>query len=179
MLAVFFLVMAGLNHQPMATLTDRFDLVEVNHFHDEFGFPVFDQLIFRNWHRSTHGFRVEAWVMLRNGRVFTAQGQAAFDKELDEVASRLSLLDAMDLRRSARYRGDYEGGRSHPQRFGTRYITWFHQDGWTREIHTASMIETWTQYDPERIDRRHLAESERKGFRAVGEGVMKAPAMEP
>lgn len=176
MLAVFFLVIAGLHQCQPETLVDHFDLVEVNHVHDKFGFPVFDQVVFRNWHTSTHGFRVEAWAFMRDSRVFTAEGQAAFDKALNAAADRMSIRDAMELRHSVRYRGDYEGGRMHPKKFGGRYITVFRQDEWKREVHTKWMIETWTQYDVELADKKHLDESDRKGFRVTGEGVFEAPA---
>lgn len=47
-------------------LTDRVDLIEVNHFHDETGRLVLDQVIFYEWADSSQRLVVRAWRMIRH-----------------------------------------------------------------------------------------------------------------
>ncbi len=54
----------GLN--PVDDVTrDEVDLVEINHFHDEHGRLVFDQIIFYDWCNEKCRFQVRAWRLLK------------------------------------------------------------------------------------------------------------------
>ena len=55
---------------PEITLTERVDLIEVNHFHDENGRLVLDQVIFYQWAGDQHQFIVRAWRMIRSKNQF-------------------------------------------------------------------------------------------------------------
>lgn len=44
---------------------DQVDLVEVNHFYDEHGRLVFDQIIFYDWCSSQSRYNVRAWRLLK------------------------------------------------------------------------------------------------------------------
>lgn len=46
--------------------TDRVDLIEVNHFFDEQGKHVFDQIIFYDWSAQYSRYNVRAWRLLKN-----------------------------------------------------------------------------------------------------------------
>lgn len=45
---------------------DQVDLIEVNHFYDEHGRLVFDQVIFYDWSHSQSRYQVRAWRLLKN-----------------------------------------------------------------------------------------------------------------
>lgn len=47
-------------------LTDRVDKIEYNHYHDEAGRPVFDQLIFYDWDSRAKRFQVRAWRLVKS-----------------------------------------------------------------------------------------------------------------
>ncbi len=47
-------------------ITSHVDLIEVNHYFDNEGKPVFNQLIFHNWDDSAGRFNVCAWRLLKN-----------------------------------------------------------------------------------------------------------------
>ncbi len=47
---------------------DLVDLIEVNHFYDEHGKHVFDQLIFYDWSPQESRFEVRAWRMMKKVR---------------------------------------------------------------------------------------------------------------
>lgn len=46
-------------------IEDRVDLVEINHFYDDQGRLVFDQLIFYDWCPQTSKYQVRAWRLLK------------------------------------------------------------------------------------------------------------------
>jgi hypothetical protein len=51
---------------PRLAATEHIDLVEVNHYFDDCGKPVFDQLIFYNRDESARRYNVVAWRLLKN-----------------------------------------------------------------------------------------------------------------
>lgn len=54
----------GLN--PVDDVTrDQVDLIEINHFHDDHGRLVFDQIIFYDWCDEKCRFQVRAWRLLK------------------------------------------------------------------------------------------------------------------
>lgn len=57
--ALLGLVMEG----PM--LTDEADIIEINHYYDERGKHVFDQVIFWEWRAEESAYRVIAWRFLK------------------------------------------------------------------------------------------------------------------
>lgn len=48
--------------------TDRVDMLEVNHFHDCCGTPIFTQLIAWDFDYRNCRFQVRAWRMIRDGK---------------------------------------------------------------------------------------------------------------
>jgi hypothetical protein len=46
-------------------VVDAVDMVEVNHFYDDHGELVFDQLIFYDWCERANRFQVRAWRLLK------------------------------------------------------------------------------------------------------------------
>jgi hypothetical protein len=102
------------------------DLIELNHFYDEHGRLVFDQVIFYDWSAGEARYNVRAWRLVKN------------PAQLPQRDWRLGGYSAM----------------------------W--QDGeQIRYIHSASIRETWTQYDPELVEREYLPKERRKELRTV------------
>jgi hypothetical protein len=63
---VLLLVVASLGYQPVNGVTrDRVDLVEVNHYYDELGRLVFDQVIYYDWSVKQSRFNVRAWRLVK------------------------------------------------------------------------------------------------------------------
>ncbi len=117
---MFAAAAAGLNpDEPIAT--DTVDLIEINHFYDENGKLVFDQLLFYDWSAKDARFQVRAWRLLKKN----------------------SQLPRRDWQR-----GDYQ-------------TTW-HDGDLLRHVRAKSIRETWTQYDPELIERANLAKDKRR-----------------
>ncbi|QDV13942.1 hypothetical protein CA51_38340 [Rosistilla oblonga] len=45
---------------------EQVDLIELNHFFDEHGRHVFDQVIFYEWSQTHHRFHVKAWRLVKD-----------------------------------------------------------------------------------------------------------------
>ena len=108
------------------TVAERVDLIELNHFYDDRGRLVFDQLIFYEWSPWQHRYHVRDWRMIKN------RGQ----------------LPERDWRRN-QYR-----------------VRWFDGDV-PREVTAPVMQQTWTQHDPELVNRQYLPKDVRRGLRDV------------
>jgi hypothetical protein len=100
------------------------DLIELNHFYDEHGRLVFDQVIFYDWSAPAARYNVRAWRLVKNPAQLPQRDWSA-------------------------------GGYS---------AMW--QDGeQLRHIQSSSFRETWTQYDPELVEREYLPKERRKELR--------------
>lgn len=105
---------------------EKVDLMEVNHFYDEQGRLVFDQVIFYDWSAADSRYMVRAWRLVKSP----------------------NQLPMRDWR---------EGG-----------FTAIWQDGEVlRRVQAESMRETWTQFDPELVEREYLPKERRKELRPV------------
>lgn len=102
-------------------VVDHVDLVEVNHFYDEQGKRVFDQVIFYEWCGAEGRYNVRAWRLLK-------------------THEQVPLKDWK--------RGDY--------------VAVWHDGETLREVRSRSIRETWTQYDPELVEREFLPKEQRK-----------------
>ena len=102
------------------------DLIELNHFYDEHGRLVFDQVIFYDWSSADARYNVRAWRLVKNPAQL-------------------------------------------PQRdWSTGYFSAMWQDGeQLRHVQSQSFRETWTQYDPELVEREYLPKERRKELRTV------------
>lgn len=120
------------------------DSIEVNHFYDEQGRLVFDQLIFRVWCPIYEVNVCQDWYLLKRSR---------FD-EGEEVRAKWKK-DNPELHYVAKWVPEY-----------TLYdnkILWWHGDKPTI-VYYKTIYETWTQYDPELLDREILPKEKRIGI---------------
>ena len=99
----------------------RVDLIELNHFIDDEGREVFQQVVFYDWSAEHRQYHVRAWRLVKR------QSQTPIR-------------------------------HWNPNRFE---CTW-HEDGLMRRVTAPSMKETWSQKDPERVNRAFLAEDQRR-----------------
>jgi hypothetical protein len=112
------------------TVRDRVDLVEVNHYHDDSGRHVFDQLIFYDWNATRKRFDVRAWRLIKRPSQLPRRDHAA----------------------------------------NIWRVIW-HDGGVLRTVEAAAHRETWTQYDPELVNREYLPQEQRKDLAKVPEHV--------
>ena len=114
------LATSGLNPAELMA-RDQVDLIEVNHFYDELGKHVFDQVIFYNWSPQASRYNICAWRLLKDP----------------------AQLPHRDWRRN-------------------NYVTRWYDGSLMREVRADAFRESWTQYDPELIDRAYLPKDQRR-----------------
>lgn len=102
---------------------DEVDLVEVNHFYDDQGRLVFDQVIYYDWSPVHSRYQVRDWRLLKS-------------------PTQIPLRDW----RAGGYVSEWED---------------FKQRNGLRRVKTKSVRETWTQHDPELVEREFLAQEKR------------------
>jgi hypothetical protein len=101
--------------------TDQVDLIEYNHFYDEQGRHVFDQLIFYEWSRSESRYQIRDWRLIKTS----------------------TQIPYRDVRRNL-------------------YVVSWHDGQHLREVRSDQIRETWTQYDPELVERSVLPKEQRR-----------------
>lgn len=116
------LLCSALGTNPIRHVTvDQVEVIEFNHFYDEQGRHVFDQLIFYDWSPRENRYQIRDWRLIKT----------------------VSQAPYHDVKR------------------GFYVATW--HDGLTlRQVRAASVRETWTQYDPELIERAVLPKEQRR-----------------
>jgi hypothetical protein len=110
---------AGVSNHSMVA-KQQVDMIELNHFVDENGRHVFDQVVFYQWVEHRHRFRVIAWRMVK----------------------RPSQLPIRTW-----------------EPHGWRCV--WQDENVMRNVWAPTFRETWTQRDPERINREYFAEATR------------------
>jgi hypothetical protein len=103
--------------------SEQVDLVEVNHFYDDQGRHVFDQVIFYDWSDGHGRHMVRDWKLVKN-------------------PSQLPQRNWKD----------------------GSYTALWHDNETLRRVQARSMRESWTQYDPELVEREYLPKEKRKGL---------------
>jgi len=114
---------------PEDVARESVDLIELNHFYDEHGRLVFDQVIFYDWSPSDARYNVRAWRLVKNPAQLPQR--------------------------------DWNGGG---------YSAMWQDGEQIRNIRSKSIRETWTQYDPELVEREYLPKEKRKELRTVRMG---------
>ncbi len=112
------------------------DLIELNHFYDEHGRLVFDQVIFYDWSAGDSRYHVRAWRLVKNP---------------SQLPQR-----------------DWAGGG---------YSAMWQDGEQIRNIRSKSIRETWTQHDPELVEREYLPKEKRKELRTVSASKPRKPAV--
>ena len=127
-MGVLFLAAAALVHsvgqgRQDGVAVDRVDLIEVNHFHDECGNRILDQVIFFDWCPANGRFVVRDWRLIKSAALWP-------QRDWQDESYRCRWHDGPVL----------------------------------REVTAPLYRETWTQHDPEVINRKYLPRSARRAL---------------
>jgi len=63
---------------PLLVARDAVDLVELNHYYDDHGRRVFDQVIFYDWWPSRDRYMVRAWRLVKCKEILPVKGGAGY-----------------------------------------------------------------------------------------------------
>jgi hypothetical protein len=136
-------IFVGLGVSPREDVArETVDLIEVNHFYDEQGRLVFDQVIFYDWSEADSRYMVRAWRLVKS-------------------PSQLPQKDWKSGGYVALWQDCGQGGEV------------------LRRVHSQSIRETWTQHDPELVEREYLPKEKRKELRTVKVTRPVTPATPP
>lgn len=108
---------------------ERVDLIEINHFHDDLGRPVFDQILFYDWSTVDRRYQLRDWRLLKNPNQVPLR--TAREGEYVAVWTDFKSRDAI------------------------------------RKTQAKLLRESWTQYDPELVEREFLPEGKRRKLREM------------
>ncbi len=119
----FFLIAVGVGPDIVTDsvlVSQRVDLIELNHFIDQEGREVFRQVLFYDWSNEHRRHVVRAWRLVKS------------ESQL-------------------------------PRRhwFPAQFQCVWHDEGLLRQVSAPAYRETWTQHDPERENRKLIAENDR------------------
>ncbi len=64
---IVLLLALGASDRVDQIVADEVDLMEVNHFYDQHGKHVFDQVIFYEWNNADSRYHVRAWRLIKEG----------------------------------------------------------------------------------------------------------------
>lgn len=108
---------------------DQVDLAEINHFYDEQGRLVFDQIIYYDWDSEQSRYNVRDWRLIKNAT---------------QIPQR-----------------DWQTGG-----YASEWKDFKQRDG-LRRVEAKSLRETWTQHDPELVEREFLPQEKRRLLHAI------------
>lgn len=123
---------------------DFVDLVELNHFYDEKGELVFNQLIWYDWSEFEGRFQVRAWRPVRSHAAMPIRQW--FDKFDSQPAN---LLSGLPVKGRGMWVSSWADGEAY------------------RCVTAKSFTESWTQHDPELAEREFLPEEKRKELSSI------------
>jgi hypothetical protein len=147
---------------------DTIDTIEINHLYDELGRHVLDQMIFWNSNRNAYmdNKEVLCWILIKNGR------RPCSKEELEIIKRQWRNAKVVFPR-------GYEptiwmGINIKYERHTDMYnFTFIDTSDIMRRVRSKTIMETWTQHDPELAHRQFLPKEQRKGLTiAVPLGIM-------
>ena len=104
-------------------VTQRVDLIELNHFYDDLGRHGYDQVIFYEWSPDYRRYHVVAWSLIENN--------------LDRLPK-------------------------HDHDRDIYVVQWYDRDARVhRKVWSKAYRETWSQTDPERVNKKLIDEKHR------------------
>jgi hypothetical protein len=140
----FFLLLIAILPRLDGPVTDRVDLVEVNHFFNENADPVFSQLIFQDWQENLVLPEVMSGYLHDFYRPeFRGSRYMTVDWRLIKTPQCLPIRD-------------WENGG---------YVMTWMENGVIRQVRANEFRETWLQYDVELHERAYLSKELRRGLK--------------
>ena len=124
--SLVFVLAVTCSNPPETVVSDHVDVIEINHFYDEHGKLVFDQVLYYDWSPSQSRYNVRAWRLLKSPAQIPQQ--------------------------------DYDRGD---------WVARFYDGDALREIRATTVRESWTQYDPELVEREFLPKERRRELRTL------------
>jgi hypothetical protein len=153
---VLFLICIGIIPQE-TTLKDHVDMVEINHFYNEQGALVFDQVIYWDWNGAEGRFEVVDWRLIKNARAELTEAERF---KLQQIQPVMMIKDGSQVRMPVV--PEWIGSPKVPIKRAGICKSIFWDGDQLREVTCGFVRETWTQHDPELQDRNKLPRQHRR-----------------
>jgi hypothetical protein len=144
---MFSILFCLLSITPTDGYINQVETLEINHFYDEIGRLVFDQAIARQ--SDNH---VQQWFLIKDGR--------PMDKTPDEVQA-WEIKEKAAIGVKVPYVPPFNPRSLHISKDGKRYDIWIHANNMIYRISARTVYHTWTQHDPELLDREFFNKDDR------------------
>ena len=150
-------------------IVDTFDMIEINHHHNEWGVETWAQVILWDWHPAGSKFHCEKWIMMKDAHKKTDEGRKKWQKLRREIEQGLNTLERRkQWLNASNYMGDFStDSKFYPRKNWTTgyYEIKYNDDKNIRRIIRAKIFkETHTQIDPEAEDRKFHSTAIRRGL---------------
>jgi hypothetical protein len=148
-------------------VVDTFDMIEVNHYHNEWGVQTWSQVVLWDWYSSDSKFHCEKWIMMTDAYEKTKEGEKRWEIARRQIEQTLETLERREQWMwASEYKGDYVNSKFLPKKnWTTGYYEIKYNDKKIRRIIRAKIFrETHTQFDPEVKDRKFHPTSKRRGL---------------
>ena len=162
---IFFLSLFKVGDENI--VVDTFDMIEVNHHHNEWGVQVWSQIILWDWHSVDCKFHVEKWIMMDDAYKKTKEGEKKWETTRRQIEQTLETLERKkQWMWASEYRGDYVDSKFLPKKnWKTGYYEIKYNDNKIRRIIRSKIYrETHAQIDPEAKDREFHPTKTRRGL---------------
>jgi hypothetical protein len=175
MLTLFLIVLSNLNnkidHYPK--IIDTYDILEVNHKHNEWGACDLDQVLAWDWHDRHNKHHVQWWKSMRDARKFTKEGEEKWLKKRRGIADKIQDWPTRRIfLAQTHYRGEFDKSSKYYPVKNWRTGYWeIRVDN--RIIRAKIFRETNTVFDPEADDRKEYPTRSRRGLTKTLEEIKK------
>ena len=151
-------------------LKDHYDMIEVNHYYNDYGSERWTQLIM--WDRIDNKYHVQKWVMMKDAYTKSEAHQKKYEKNRRKIADKIKDRGfRRDFLDHTHYIGEFTGGKYYPHKLHKTgiWVVLAHDGRWLRRITADQFSETHTLYDPELLDRKEYDLKFRRGWRLPSE----------
>ncbi len=153
------------------TIVDTFDMVEVNHYHNDVGAERWSQLIFWDWDLGKTRLNVHYWKIMKGAYEKTKEGENKWNKRVRDIADNIKNWEnRKHFLDNAKYHGEFIGGKLFPvknYKSGYYEIIFYEKYGShsiRRKLQAKTFRETHTTYDVEVFDRKKFHQDYRRGL---------------
>jgi hypothetical protein len=103
---IFFLSLFKVGDENI--IVDTFDMIEINHHHNEWGVETWAQVILWDWHPAGSKFHCEKWIMMKGAHKKTKEGRKNWEKLRREIEQGLDTLERRkQWLNASNYMGDF------------------------------------------------------------------------
>lgn len=161
-------------HKTHDDIIDTFDIIEINHVHNEWGVETLAQIVVWDWIPNQRSHHVQWWRGMQNCRIrgdSVKEQEDAWNKKRRRIAD--SIKDwptRKDFLDNSTYRGEFDRDHKWIPKLNNKTGYWEIQYTEKHIIRAKHFQETYTDFDVEHRDSKEWPARARKGLTKVKSG---------